>query len=72
METDKEQVEATEAPVGVDALVRWWNCNIMFFSFGKYWKGVYIHFLPNKCHRVYWSYGRFGYDNHPKPKYIGI
>jgi len=38
--------------------------NIVFLSWGKHWKGIYIHFLPKYCYRFFWARGGFGFDRH--------
>lgn len=48
---------------------QWINENIIFFSFGRHWKGVYIHFFPKKCYRIFWTPEKiFNIDSHPKSR----
>jgi hypothetical protein len=44
----------------------WIKQNIIFISWGKHWKGVYLHFFPYYCVRVF----LWGIDWHLKPRYI--
>jgi len=44
---------------------QWFSENIIFVSLGKRWKGIYIHFLPKYCIRIF----LFGIDWNPKPPY---
>ncbi len=37
------------------ALANWFNSHICFISIGKYWKGMYIHFLPKYHWRIYFD-----------------
>jgi hypothetical protein len=38
----------------------WWNQNVWFVSWGRYWKGIYLHFLPRYTVRVYlWNVDRW-------------
>jgi hypothetical protein len=40
-----------------------WFCERVFFiSWGKHWKGVYLHFLPMYCYRLF----LWGWDRHRK------
>lgn len=41
---------------------RWFTENICFVSWNRYWKGIYIHFIPRYCVRVY----LWGIDWHRK------
>lgn len=73
-QTESTQQSKSKAPtrsVGVQGLVSWLACNVAFFSFGKHWKGVYLHISPKRCHRVYWAHGKLKHDSHPKAKYWG-
>jgi hypothetical protein len=69
--TQKNKSEATTRSVGVQHLVSWLSCNIAFFSFGKHWKGVYLHIFPRRCHRLYWANGKLKHGSHTKAKYWG-
>jgi hypothetical protein len=40
----------------------WFSRRILFVSWGRHWKGVYVHFLPRYCYRVF----LWGIDRHPK------
>ncbi len=42
--------------------MRWVYRNIAFISLGKFWKGVYIHFVPGFVMRLFWSQGKLGFD----------
>lgn len=44
------------------AALRWWCCHVFFVSWGKWWKGVYIHFLPRYTVRLF----LWGLDARPK------
>lgn len=44
------------------AILRWWCCYVFFISWGKWWKGVYIHFLPKYTVRLF----LWGWDVRPK------
>ncbi len=44
------------------ALKNWISENIIFLSVNKYFKGVYIHFIPVYCIRIY----LWGIDYHKK------
>lgn len=44
-------------------LCQWFMCHVFFVSWGKHWKGIYIHFLPTYCYRVF----LWGADRHLKP-----
>lgn len=51
----------------LNKIIEFWNQNVFFISWNKYWKGVYIHCLSNKyCHRIY----LWGHDKHMKPEYL--
>lgn len=41
----------------------WGIEGFVFFSWGRFWKGVYIH-LPKRTHRFYWAQGRFAHDTY--------
>ena len=45
--------------------VNWIKENVIFVSWHKRWKGVYIHFLPRHCYRIYWRHG-LHWDKHRK------
>lgn len=34
-------------------LGRWFCCNVAFVSWHKHWKGIYLHFLPRYCVRLF-------------------
>ena len=44
-----------------------WFCGrVMYLSWGKYWKGVYLHFFPRYCIRIF----LWGVDWHLKPDFV--
>ena len=45
-----------------DRAKNWLSCNVLFVSWHKHWKGVYLHFFPVYCVRVY----LWGIDWHRK------
>jgi len=45
-------------------MVNWFKCHIIFISIGKHWKGVYIHFLPKYCYRIFWAHNKLQWDKH--------
>ena len=48
-------------------LIKWFNENVAFFCWGKYWKGIYIHCIhPKYCVRVY----LWGWDYFTKAKHV--
>ncbi len=32
---------------------QWINENVFFVSWGKYWKGIYLHFIPYYTVRIF-------------------
>jgi hypothetical protein len=50
-------------------MISWIKQNLFFINIGKYWKGIYIHFLPKYCYRIFYSYNKFGHDKYRKAKY---
>jgi len=46
---------------------RWFNERVLFLAWHRHWKGVYVHFLPKYCYRVYLDKGRIVTDRHRKP-----
>ncbi len=46
----------------------WVKRNVLFVSWHRYWKGVYVHFLPRYCYRLY----LWGWDRHKKARNHGI
>lgn len=46
----------------IDRTVAWITSNVAFISWHKYWKGIYLHFFPVYCVRVY----LWGIDCHRK------
>ena len=58
MNTLKTQREA----VVLRRLVRWFCCNVAFVSWHKHWKGIYLHFFPCYCVRIF----LWGVDWHRK------
>ena len=53
--------------VALHRLVSWLACNVAFISWGKYWKGIYLHCVhPRYCVRLY----LWGCDWHLKPRYV--
>lgn len=45
-------------------MLNWWMENVFFISWGKHWKGVYVHCISRRyCHRFY----IWGHDKHHKP-----
>lgn len=49
-------------------IINWFCCNIFFISWGKYFKGIYIHFLPTYSYRIYYMNGNFGINSSRRPK----
>ena len=46
-------------------LLDWWKRNVFFISWGKQWKGIYIHCFPGSfTYRYYWANGKFQTDWH--------
>lgn len=39
------------------------NYKGLYFSFGKFWKGVYMHF-PKRTYRIYYSNKRINIDSY--------
>ncbi len=46
---------------------QWFTSHVFFISWNRWWKGVYIHFLPKHCYRVF----LFGVDRHAKNPFGG-
>lgn len=49
MKTETTQREA----VILHRLLRWFCCNVAFVSWSKHWKGIYLHFFPRYCVRIF-------------------
>lgn len=58
MKTETTQRE----DVVLHRLVQWVCCNVAFVSCHKHWKGIYMHFLPRYCVRIF----LWGVDWHRK------
>lgn len=43
-------------------LLQWFCCNVAFVSWHKHWKGIYLHFFPCYCVRIF----LWGMDWHRK------
>lgn len=50
----------------------WFCSHVLFVSWWSRWKGVYLHFLPRYCYRIYWSRNRIRVDRHPKPRLFRV
>jgi len=64
---DVAEAPRPPAPFGLlERFVKWLSVNICFVSWGKHWKGVYLHIFPIYCVRVF----IWGIDWHKKPKHF--
>lgn len=46
------------------AIKEWFLTHVLFISWSTHWKGVYVHFIPGKCHRFYFDKTGFHHDWH--------
>ena len=58
----KTPIPVRRALVVLHHLVRWLCCNVAFVSWHKHWKGIYLHFFPRYCVRIF----LWGVDWHRK------
>lgn len=47
-------------------LMEFITTKICYISYSKYWKGIYIHFLPYKTYRIFYTSTGFHVDSRSK------
>ena len=47
-------------------MYKWAKHNIIWVRIEKYWKGIYIYFLPKYYYTIYWHRGVFNVGMHLK------